>query len=151
MGASTDFIGVQNYTRKLVQGDEILSVPKDSIKTDMGNEFYPRSLANVCRRISETWQKDILITENGISTSNDYLRQEHIEIVMKDLNKLLKEGSHITGYLHWSLLDNFEWQLGYDQKFGLIEVNRRTMERIPKESLFLLGKLGRQLEKYIEE
>jgi len=149
--AEDDFIGVQNYTRKLIEGGEILDVPDTAIKTEMGNEFYPHSLANVCRKVSETWHKEILITENGVSSSDDSLREKHIEVVMDDLKAILEAGIPVTGYLHWSLLDNFEWQLGFAQKFGLIEVDRETMERKPKNSLWLLGRLGATLNEQLEE
>lgn len=144
--ADDDFIGVQNYTRKLIQDNEVLDIPEDSLKTEMGNEFYPQSLANVCRKVSKKWEKEILITENGVSSSDDSMRQNHIKIVMKDLQDLIEEKINVTGYFHWSLLDNFEWQLGFNQKFGLIEVDRETMERIPKVSLTLLGELGKKLK-----
>lgn len=136
-----DFIGVQNYTRKLIEGDGEAEIPKGSVVTEMGNEFYPHSLKNVCSRIAEVWEKELLITENGVSTSDDSLRQEHLKVVFKDIQEGMEAGLNITGYLHWSLLDNFEWQLGYSQKFGLIGVDRSSMKRSPKESLWLLGKL----------
>ena len=53
-----------------------------------------------------------------------------------------QRGVPVTGYLHWSLLDNFEWQAGYAKTFGLIAVDRETMERHPKKSLRVLGSLA---------
>lgn len=54
----------------------------------------------------------------------------------------MAEGIPVKGYLHWSLLDNFEWQEGYARTFGLIAVDRNTQKRYPKESLFVLGSMG---------
>ena len=51
----------------------------------------------------------------------------------------MEEGIPIKGYMHWSLLDNFEWQKGFSMTFGLIAVDRTTQTRIPKPSLALLG------------
>lgn len=55
----------------------------------------------------------------------------------------MKEGINVIGYMHWSILDNFEWQFGYDQKFGLIAVDRTTHKRYPKESLNFLGNINK--------
>jgi beta-glucosidase len=49
------------------------------------------------------------------------------------------EGINVIGYMYWSLMDNLEWQKGYGPKFGLIAINRKTMERTPKGSLKHLG------------
>jgi beta-glucosidase len=51
----------------------------------------------------------------------------------------------MIGYIHWSLLDNFEWQEGYEKTFGLIAVDRATQKRAPKPSLKYLGNLGKEI------
>ena len=51
----------------------------------------------------------------------------------------IEEGIKLKGYFAWSLLDNFEWQKGFSMTFGLISVDRNTMERTPKNSLKVLG------------
>ena len=53
------------------------------------------------------------------------------------------DGVPVSGYMYWSLLDNFEWQAGYSKTFGLIAVDRTTQKRYPKESLSVLGKLAK--------
>ena len=58
---------------------------------------------------------------------------------MVGIHDCIKAGIPVSGYMHWSLLDNFEWQLGYSQTFGLIAVDRTTQKRLPKESLYFLG------------
>jgi len=55
--------------------------------------------------------------------------------------RIFKSSTRVAGYLHWSLLDNFEWQAGYAKTFGLIAVDRKTQKRHPKESLSVLGNL----------
>lgn len=134
-----DFIGVQNYTRKVVGPEGELELPEDTMRTEAGYEFYPRAIGNVVKRVASVWDKEIIVTENGISTTNDSLRQIFIKNAMEEIKKCVDEGINLSGYCHWSLLDNFEWQLGYDQQFGLIAVDRVTMERYPKQSLILLG------------
>ena len=82
----------------------------------------------------------VLVTENGIAAADDSLRCEFIDKAFAGVKNCLADGIPIKGYLHWSLLDNFEWQKGYCMKFGLIGVDRSTQERLPKRSLFHLGK-----------
>jgi beta-glucosidase len=58
----------------------------------------------------------------------------------------LDEGIDVRGYIHWSLLDNFEWTSGYGQHFGLVEVDFDTFERTPKPSAHHLGAIARKGE-----
>ena len=81
------------------------------------------------------------VDENGIATEDDERRCEFIIEVVKPALDARQDGVNGTGYLHWSLLDNFEWQKGYAMTFGLVGVDRSTQRRIPKESLAYLGSL----------
>lgn len=134
-----DFFGLQNYTRKVYNAEGTVGVDENARLTDIGYEFYPEALAGVIRFVAQHWKKPILITENGVSTNNDKERVEFIEKALSGLYQCINEGINVIGYIHWSLLDNFEWQLGYTQKFGLIAVDRLTQIRYPKESLKVLG------------
>lgn len=145
-----DFIGVQNYTRKVINEKGEVIVPEGVKLTDAGYEYYPQSIGNVVKRVAGLWDKEIIVTENGISTADDSLRCSFIQTALEGILSCIESGIRITGYCHWSLLDNFEWQLGYAQRFGLIEVNRETMERIPKPSLGLYGKECRTILKQLE-
>lgn len=138
-----DFFGVQNYTRKVFGPNGKVNPDENTRMTEADNEFYPESLAGVLQFVSKHWKKPIIVTENGISTSNDKDRVEFIDGVIKNLYKCVEEGINIIGYIHWSLLDNFEWQRGYSQKFGLIGVDRTTQIRYPKESLKCLGNISK--------
>lgn len=60
---------------------------------------------------------------------------------MAGVQQAVTSGIPVKGYLHWSLLDNFEWQAGYAKTFGLIAVDRKTQKRYPKDSLIVLGNL----------
>ncbi len=133
-----DFIGVQNYTRTVMGKDGAL--PGIGKTTQMGYEIYPEALENVVRRVYHALKIPVLVTENGIAADDDSLRCEFIDKAFSGLKNCLADGIPIKGYLHWSLLDNFEWQKGYCMKFGLIGVDRSTKERLPKRSLFHLGK-----------
>lgn len=139
-----DFIGVQNYTRKLVNAEGALPVPEDAEVTQMGYEFYPEGIGNVIRHVAEYLSIPILVTENGIGTEDDTRRIEYIRRAAAGVKSCVKDGIPVSGYLHWSLLDNFEWQEGYAKTFGLIAVDRTTQERKPKESLKYLGGMKKE-------
>ena len=134
-----DFIGVQNYTRKLMGENGSLPVPEGSEVTQMGYEFYPEGIGHVIRHVAEQLPKPIFVTENGIGTDDDSKRVEYIKRALAGVGECVADGIPVIGYLHWSLLDNFEWQEGYGKTFGLIAVDRSTQKRMPKPSLAYLG------------
>jgi beta-glucosidase len=86
----------------------------------------------------------ILITENGLATSDDAERIAFTGEVLSGLRAAVADGVDVRGYLHWSLLDNFEWFGGYAITFGLIGVDRTTFTRTPKPSLGWLGEVARR-------
>jgi len=137
-----DFIGVQNYSRKLVGPNGRVKPSADIPVTQMGYENYPAAISNVTRKVAELFKGDIVITENGIATDDDNLRVDFICKAVEGIKKCIADGIPIKGYTYWSLLDNFEWMLGYDRTFGLIAVDRKTQTRYPKESLKFLGSLN---------
>lgn len=135
-----DFLGVQNYTRTRIGPDGQLPMPEGAELTQMGYEFYPQALANVLRAVAKDFHGDLLITENGIGTGDDTRRVEFIRQALAGVQDCLAESLPIKGYLHWSLLDNFEWQKGFSMTFGLIAVDRANGQtRHPKPSLAFLG------------
>jgi beta-glucosidase len=86
----------------------------------------------------------ILVTENGVATADDQQRIEYTEGALRGLHAAISEGADVRGYLHWSLLDNFEWFSGYGPTLGLIAVDRTTFARTPKPSLAWLGAIARR-------
>ena len=107
--------------------------------TQMNYEFYPEAISNVVRYVASVWSKDILITENGVATGDDTRRVEFIRRALQGVQACMADGIPVKGYMYWSLMDNFEWMLGYAPTFGLIAVDRKTQTRLPKESLTFLG------------
>lgn len=91
------------------------------------------------RTVHKSLSIPIMITENGIATSDDNRRVAFIERALKGVEDCVADGIEVIGYMHWSLLDNFEWQKGFSMTFGLIAVDRTTQTRHPKESLKVLG------------
>ena len=139
-----DFLGVQNYSRKIVDASGARAPAAEVPVTQMGYEDYPASIGNVLRKVAKEFPGELVVTENGIATDNDTRRCEFIREAFASVMAAKKEGVSVTGYLHWSLLDNFEWQAGYAKTFGLIAVDRKTQRRYPKESLNVLGSMKKR-------
>ena len=138
--AGDDFIGVQTYTRSRVGPDGTLGPEPGVPTTQMGYEFYPEALEGTIRR---AWLKTgglpVLVTENGIGTDDDEARIEYVSRALAGVRRCLDDGIDVRGYTYWSLLDNFEWVLGYGPTFGIVEVDRETFERRNKPSATWLG------------
>ena len=134
-----DFIGIQNYTRAVYGADGQLPNPEGASLTQMGYEDYPEGLYHVLCRVHESFPGNLFVTENGIATDDDEARCRFLTTAISGVMKAKSEGIPVIGYTCWSLLDNFEWQKGYAMRFGLVSVDRKTMERTPKKSLHLLG------------
>ena len=112
-----DFLGVQNYTRSVIGPGGELPVPEGAETTQMDYEYYPQGLVHVLRRVAEDFQGDLLVTENGIATADDRRRQAFVQTALEGVRLCMEEGIPIKGYMHWSLLDNFEWQKGFSMTF----------------------------------
>jgi len=123
-----DFIGLNYYNidRKPFQNFDVL--PKQDIAEDMNWELYPEGLFHLLKQLKR-FKKPIYITENGISDSGDKKREKFIKEHLKWVWQAIQNGVDIRGYLYWSLIDNFEWAHGYSPRFGLVEIDRKTLER----------------------
>lgn len=138
-----DWIGVQAYTRVFIGPDGELPVPKDAQKTLTGWEYYPPALGESIRSVAELVPgTPIIVTENGIAESDDSVRVAYTSGALAGLRDAVAEGIDVRGYFHWSALDNYEWG-SYVPTFGLIAVDRKTFERVPKPSAAWLGAAGR--------
>ena len=113
--------------------------PEGAELTQMDYEVYPQALEHVLRKVAEAFKGDLIVTENGIATADDTRRVAFIRRALDGVQHCIADGIPVKGYFHWSLMDNFEWQKGYAMQFGLIAVNRETMERTAKPSLGVLG------------
>lgn len=114
--------------------------------TQMGYEDYPASIGHVLRKVAQSYKGRLIVIENGIGTADDSRRCEFIREAVSGIMEARADGVPVDGYLHGSLLDNFEWQAGYSKTFGLIAVDRTTQTRRPKESLSVLGELAAKLK-----
>lgn len=103
--------------------------------SEMGYEIYPPGIYNVIKAVWERYKDlgiTILITENGIADSQDKIRGWFIKEHLKFVRKAIEEGIKVIGYFYWSLIDNLEWALGFEKKFGLVEVDFSSPERTRK-------------------
>ena len=86
----------------------------------------------------------VYVTENGSRPRTTHAGSSTSSGRSRASRSCLRDGIDVRGYVHWSLLDNFEWMFGYRPKFGLVAVNRQTQERIPKPSARYLGEIARR-------
>jgi beta-glucosidase len=135
---SLDFFGINYYSHVLIQADLFnrkfgQAFRDGEIKTDMPYCIYAeglyRAIKDISERIAESQQIPIYITENGIADYKDDRRELYIKQYIYALYKALCDGYDVRGYFYWSFLDNFEWDHGYGQKFGLYEVDMQTQKR----------------------
>jgi beta-glucosidase len=85
----------------------------------------------------------LIVTESGVATDDDARRVEYIDRSLGAMRRASSAGVEVRGFIYWSALDNFEWQHGYAQRFGLIGVDRQTQARKVKPSARHLGQLAR--------
>ena len=142
---TVDFIGLNYYFRQFVHHEEPAKEyligeicgyehhKETGPLSNMGWEIYPEGLYEVVKDFSH-YDLPIMITENGTSVSDDSIRRKFIQDHLVQLLRAINEGSPVTGYLYWSLMDNFEWAHGYSQRFGLVEVDFKTQARSIRDS-----------------
>jgi beta-glucosidase len=144
-----DFVGVNNYRRYLVtagsEGPQFISDPERR-HTEMGWEVYPDGLHRLLVRLADDYgPAAIYVTENGAAFGDvrvhdgrvhDPERTEYLEAHIAAVGHAVADGAPVKGYFVWSLLDNFEWALGYSKRFGIVYVDYPTLERVPKDSFY---------------
>lgn len=139
----SDFIGVNYYMRHHVGLGEPYAHGGYLFEdlNDMGWNIQPEGLENVLVEIEKRYHKPTIITENGLADDKDEKRARFIDEHVKAVKRAMKRGADVDGYLHWSLMDNFEWQAGYDMKFGLYEIDRKTLDRKARSSALFYKEL----------
>ncbi|HZR39430.1 MAG TPA: family 1 glycosylhydrolase [Ktedonobacteraceae bacterium] len=153
-----DYHGINYYTRDMVRFDS--SVPDevfgrrfvrpDAIRNDPGldydfGEIYPEGIYRVLKAVYQRTRgnKPLYITENGFSDTLDNRRPRAILEHLAMIHRAMREGIPVRGYFHWTLVDNFEWNHGWAVRFGLIELDPQTQERIPRRSASMFGEICR--------
>jgi beta-glucosidase len=162
IGVETDFLGVNYYSRGIIRSDTIpeeanaprtIPAPAKEDCTDIGWEVWPDGLYDLLLRLRDEYPQPIYITENGASYGTgpdddgvvrDAGRQAYLAGHLQACWRALQEGVDLRGYFVWSLMDNFEWQEGYSQRFGVVWVDFETQQRILKESGHFYRRVVRQ-------
>ncbi|WP_217231467.1 glycoside hydrolase family 1 protein [Streptomyces anulatus] len=138
-----DFVGIQAYSTQTVDQDGLVPHTPSPDNTQVGLPYRPDALGIAVRHAHRFLDGiPILVTENGIATSDDERRIAYTREALRHLGEASDEGVNVLGYLHWSALDNFEWG-HWEPTFGLIAVDRETFVRTPKPSLAWLGAVAR--------
>ncbi len=156
---SWDFIGINYYSRHRIAHDQPPDIsgapPPDAELTLMGYEVYPEGFYRQLARLKQ-YGLPVYVTENGISTKDDTQRCRHLLRHLAEVQRAIQEGTDIRGYLHWSLIDNFEWADGYQQPFGMVAIEPGTLKRRPRPSAYLFRDVARgnavtaaQLQEYV--
>jgi beta-glucosidase len=138
-----DFLGINFYTRFIV--DRIGQVVRtgDAQRTQMDWEIHPASFDRMLIAMNEQYElPPIYITENGAALDDilkgkrvsDAQRIQYLHDHLGAVAKAVRKGVDVRGYFVWSLMDNLEWSLGFAKTFGLVHVNRQSMARTVKDS-----------------
>jgi beta-galactosidase len=156
VGNRLDWLGVNYYTRWVVTSkasssrtsvETAVMVPgygfgckpnstsiDGSPTSDFGWEIYPEGMLEVLRLMKD-YEKPLYVTENGVADAKDKLRSRFLIEHLKSLDTATNEEKiDVRGYFHWSLMDNYEWAMGFKMKFGLYAVDLKTKERTPRKS-----------------
>ena len=152
IGQKIDFLGINYYTRGVVR-DEPAARPvriayvrqPEHAYTETGWEVHPPSLARTLLWVTDRYGRmPLYVTENGAAfydaphaidgAVNDPLRVWYYREHLKACREAIANGADLRGYFAWSLLDNYEWSLGFSKRFGIVHVNYETQERTPKAS-----------------
>lgn len=149
IAAPLDWAGVNYYTRALLAGNDgpwphLHQVPGPLDKTQMGWEIYPQGLHDFLVRTARDYTGDLplYVTENGMANGDtladgavdDPERVAYFNSHLGAVRDAIAKGAPVKGYMAWSLLDNYEWALGYEKRFGMVHVDFGTLKRTPKAS-----------------
>ncbi len=129
-----DAIGLNYYFHRQFGGGSTY------MKTDTGWDIYPEGVYHTLMELKR-YNLPVYIAESGIADAQDTKRAQFIIDHVRWCHKAIEDGIDLRGYMYWSLLDNFEWALGYDKRFGLVEINYETKERTVRPSAQVYKKI----------
>lgn len=109
--------------------------------SDMGWELYPEGIYYILLDLKKRYGKPIFISEAGLADEKDTKRARYIKDMVYWMYRAIENGVPLKGFMYWSLLDNYEWAHGYTKRFGLIEINYETKERIVRPSAYEYKKI----------
>ena len=161
-----DFIGLNYYTRELIRFDlgkraEMFtkrSYPKEAELSETGFLNNDPEGFKACIKWGTQFGKPIYITENGAEDSKDDFRRKYLLQHLHAMWHMINHNMPVKGYFHWTLVDNFEWERGWSQRFGLWGLDYTTQLRTRRKSADLYAEICRtnsitseSVEKYCPE
>ena len=131
-----DIIGINYYYSQRPGPLSLLAAPyrRGPNFTMMGWRINPDGLYKEIKRVATRYRKPMMITENGIATTDDKKRIWYMQNHLAAIGRAICEGYDVRGYFAWSLADNYEWHYGYKATFGLAKMNPETYVRELKPS-----------------
>jgi beta-glucosidase len=142
LAGSSDFLGLNYYTRWMVSllGKETRTAKGGAPRSDLGWEVYPEGIERAIEA-SGAFGLPIVITENGVADADDRMRPDFIRSTLAAVDRARAAGADVRGYIHWTLMDNFEWADGYDGRFGLhaVDFDHPEAPRIARGSARVLA------------
>ncbi len=133
--SSLDFIGVNYYTRAHMRFPTVVLARAGAPRNDLGWEIYPDGLYEALRLAGEYARPrgiPVYVTENGIDDRRGERRSAYLVSHLQAVHRALGAGVDVRGYIHWTLMDNFEWAEGYAPRFGLFYIDRdNDLARVP--------------------
>jgi len=139
-----DFIGLNHYFHNRIKNLKFGQNENKKV-SDMGWELHPEAIYYVLKDLKK-YNKPVYITENGLADTKDENREWFIKESLKNIHKSISEGVDVRGYFYWSLLDNFEWDKGFWPRFGLVEIDYKTLKRKPRPSSKIYGEIVKREE-----
>ncbi|MDO8559628.1 MAG: glycoside hydrolase family 1 protein [bacterium] len=109
--------------------------------SEVGWEVYPQGIFDVLLDYRQ-YGLPVYIMENGIATMSESKRTRYLVSYLKEIYHAIQAGVDVRGYFWWSLMDNFEWHLGFTPRFGLLKVNYRTQQRTVRPAAKVLSEIS---------
>lgn len=138
-----DWLGLNYYFSNRYFGFEIDN-PNERV-SDLGWNMAPEDIEWVLERLWRKYHVPLIVTESGVADRKDQYRKWWISHSLSGIYWALQKGVKVEGYLHWSLLDNFEWAYGKWPRFGLVDVDYQTFKRTPRPSALWFAKVIKKL------
>jgi beta-glucosidase/6-phospho-beta-glucosidase/beta-galactosidase len=105
-------------------------------KTDMDWDIYPEGIEEALMMLAK-YKKPLYVSESGIADEKDVHRADYITRQVQAMWRAIERGADVRGHMYWSLLDNYEWALGFEKRFGLVGINYETLERKVRPSAYV--------------
>jgi beta-glucosidase len=134
-----DFIGLNYYFHNRIKFPWLIRNENKTV-SDLNWEIYPKGIYFTLLELKK-YNHPVYITENGLADRKDLLRKDFIKEHLYWVWRAIQEGVDVRGYFYWSLLDNFEWEKGFEPKFGLIEIDYETLKRKARKSAFYYAQI----------